>query len=58
MARTATTAKAKPKARSTRKPKHQHHPDTIRIVPLHVAGELGRPSEEARPPPGRRHRRI
>lgn len=48
--------KAKPKARSTRKPKHQHHPDTIRIVPLHVAGELGRPSEEARaagptPPP-------
>jgi hypothetical protein len=46
MARSATATKAKAKT-SAKKPTHQQHPDTIRIVPLYVAGDAGRPTEEA-----------
>jgi hypothetical protein len=47
-ARTETKgASTKTKTPAARKLKHQHDPDTIRIVPLHVAGDAEHPTPEA-----------
>ena len=40
-------APARTKTPAARKLKHQHDPDTIRIVPLHVAGDAEHPIPEA-----------
>ena len=43
----AKGAATKSKTPAARKLKHQHDPDTIRIVPLHVAGDAEHPTPEA-----------
>jgi hypothetical protein len=43
----AKGAPTKTKTPAARKLKHQHDPDTIRIVPLHVAGDAEHPTPEA-----------